>query len=245
MIIQHEVVDLATPTGVMRTSIYRPEGEGSYPAVLFYSEIFQETGPITRAARLIAGHGYIVLVPEVFHEYNPIGTALGYDDAGRIKGNDDKGKKPLENYDSDNRVLIAHLATLPYYNGLLGSMGFCIGGHLAFRAALQPEVRASVCFYATDLHSDALPCQPGQQTLDRATEIQGELLMLWGKQDPHIPGSGRAKVYQRLTEYGTNFSWHEFNGQHAFMRDEGERYDAALALTCYRLALDLLARKLR
>jgi len=27
-------------------------------------------------------------------------------------------------------------------------MGICIGGHLAFRAAMNPEVLATVCFYA-------------------------------------------------------------------------------------------------
>ena len=27
-----------------------------------------------------------------------------------------------------------------------------------------------------------------------------------------------------------NYTWHEFNGQHAFMRDEGARYDGELAL---------------
>jgi carboxymethylenebutenolidase len=40
------------------------------------------------------------------------------------------------------------------------------------------------------------------------------------------------------------FTWHEYNGQHAFMRDEGPRYDPALALVNYRMVLDLFARKL-
>jgi len=40
------------------------------------------------------------------------------------------------------------------------------------------------------------------------------------------------------------FTWHEFNGQHAFMRDEGARYDPAVARQCYNLAFDLFARNL-
>ena len=40
------------------------------------------------------------------------------------------------------------------------------------------------------------------------------------------------------------FTWHELNGQHAFLRDEGPRYDPALALTCYRMVIDLFERKL-
>ena len=41
-----------------------------------------------------------------------------------------------------------------------------------------------------------------------------------------------------------NFTWHEFNGQHAFMRDEGPRYDPELATICYTLVVDLFKRKL-
>ena len=86
MLIQSDFIDLDTPTGVMRTYIHRPNSNGQFPVILFYSEIFQQTGPIERAAKIIASHGYAVLVPEVFHELNPIGTILEYDNAGREKG---------------------------------------------------------------------------------------------------------------------------------------------------------------
>jgi carboxymethylenebutenolidase len=211
---------------------------------LFYSEIFQQTGPIERSARLIAGHGYAVLVPEVFHELNPIGTVLGYDDAGRDKGNADKAAKDVQGYDSDNAAMIEYVKKQPWCNGAVGAMGFCIGGHLAFRAALQPAVKATACFYATDLHTNIIPNKPGQHSMDRLSEIKGELLMIWGKQDPHIPAAGRAEVYKKLSDAGLTMTWHEFNGQHAFMRDEGERYDAQIALTGYQLALQLFGRKL-
>lgn len=244
MLIQSHIVDLDTPSGLMRSYVHRPAAPGRYPALLFYSEIFQQTGPIERAARLLAGHGYIVFVPEVFHELNPIGTVLAYDDAGRNKGNADKAAKPVEHYDSDNRALIAHIQTLADWNGHIGAIGFCIGGHLAFRAALQPEVEATACFYATDLHTDTIPNRPGQHSLERCAEIQGELMMIWGKQDNHIPAAGRAQVHQALAAAGLNFTWHEFNAQHAFMRDEGERYDPALAMLGYRMSLDLFSRTL-
>ena len=66
MIIESEFVDLPTPTGIMRTYVHRPKSESTFPTILFYSEIFQQTGPIERAAKIIASHGYVVLVPEVF-----------------------------------------------------------------------------------------------------------------------------------------------------------------------------------
>ncbi len=245
MNIQSHIVDLPTPTGIMRTYVHRPAGEGRFPAILFYSEIFQQTGPIERAAKIIAGHGYAVLVPEVFHELNPIGTVLAYDDAGRDKGNADKATKDVQGYDSDNVALIEWVKQQSWCSGTLGAMGFCIGGHLAFRAALQPQIKATACFYATDLHSNAIPNKPGQHSMERLGEIKGELLMIWGKQDPHIPAEGRAKVYSQLSQQGLTFTWHEFNGQHAFMRDEGDRYDPQLALIGYQLALNLFGRTLK
>ncbi|MDP2248774.1 MAG: dienelactone hydrolase family protein [Nitrosomonadales bacterium] len=243
MNVQSHFVDITTPTGVMRTYVHRPAGPGSYPAILFYSEIFQQTGPIERSAKIMAGHGYAVLVPEVFHELNPIGTVLAYDDAGRDKGNADKSAKDVQGYDSDNAAMIAYAKQQEWCNGKIGAMGFCIGGHLAFRAALQPEVAATACFYATDLHTGIIPNKPGQHSMERLSDIKGELMMVWGKQDNHIPTAGRAEVYQKLTAANLTFTWHELNAQHAFMRDEGERYDPQLAMMGYQLALDMFRRK--
>lgn len=245
MMIKTEIADLSTPTGLMRTYIHRPVHNKPVPAILFYSEIFQQTGPIERAAKFMAGQGYAVLVPEVFHELNPIGTVLGYDDAGRDKGNADKSAKDVQGYDTDNRAMIEFLVQQDWYDGNLGAMGFCIGGHLAFRAALQPEIKSTACFYATDLHTNVIPNQINQHSMERLKEIQGELMMIWGKQDPHIPTAGRTLVYHKLTEAELNFTWHEFNGQHAFMRDEGDRYDAQLAMMSYQLALQLFGRTLK
>jgi carboxymethylenebutenolidase len=55
---------------------------------------------------------------------------------------------------------------------------------------------------------------------------------------------GRMAVLTRLNEVGTRLSWHEVNGAHAFLRDEGARYDPELARQCMGLALDLFHRKL-
>jgi carboxymethylenebutenolidase len=239
-----EYVDLATPSGPMRTAIFRPTAPGRYPGLLLYSEIFQITAPIRRTAALLAGHGFIVAVPEIYHEFEPAGAVLAYDQAGADRGNFLKTAKELAGYDADARAVLAYLKTHEACTGRLGALGICIGGHLAFRAAMNPEVLATVCFYATDIHKRGLGKGMNDDSLDRIPEIQGELLMLWGRQDPHVPLEGRLKVHAALNAAGTNFTWHEFNGAHAFMRDEGARYDPELALQCYGLALGLLRRKL-
>jgi carboxymethylenebutenolidase len=81
-------------------------------------------------------------------------------------------------------------------------------------------------------------------SLARIPEIKGELMMIWGRQDPHVPGEGRAKVYAALAAAGSNFTWHEFNGAHAFLRDEGYRYDAELAHVTLGMAVTMFRRVL-
>jgi carboxymethylenebutenolidase len=246
MIIKDDLVaDIETPTGPMRTYLFRPVAGGRYPGVVLYSEIFQMTGPIRRTAALIAGHGYIVAVPEVYHELEPAGTVLAYDQAGADKGNEDKYAKELGSYDADARAVLDHLRSLPECSGKLGVVGICLGGHLAFRAAMNPDVLATVCFYATDIHSGSLGKGKADDSLARAAEIQGELLHIWGRQDPHVPLDGRMKVKARLDEVGANYQWIEVNGAHAFMRDEGYRYDPELAGLCQDWLFAVFARRLK
>ncbi len=242
MILQHETVDLPTPSGPMRTYVTRP-ATGRYPGLVLFSEIFQRTGPIARSAALLAGHGFVVAVPEIFHELEPAGAVLPYDASGAAAGNAHKVGKPVSAYDADARATLGFLARSEHCTGRLGVVGFCIGGHLAFRAAMNGEVLAGACFYATDIHSGTLGLG-GDDSLARTQELRGEMLMVWGRQDPHVPAEGRASILARMTASGNHFTWHELNGQHAFMRDEGPRYDPALALLGYRLALDLFGRAL-
>lgn len=244
IIINDEFVDLDTPTGPMRTHIVRPAAPGKYPGIVFYSEIFQVTGPIRRTAAQLAGQGYTVAMPEVYHEYETAGTALAYDQAGSDRGNFLKTHKPLRAYDDDARAVLGHLLARPDTTGKIGAMGICMGGHLAFRAAMNREVAGTVCFYATDIHTGTLGKGRNDDSLLRAADIKGELFMAWGRQDPHAPAEGRLKLLTRLTELNTRLNWHEVNGAHAFLRDEGPRYDPAHAHALMGLVYDFFHRRL-
>src|SRR5271157_1389569 len=244
IVISDEQVELSTSYGSMRTHIVRLAAPGKYPGIAFFTEIFQVTGPIRRAAAMLAGHGYVVAVPEIYHEFEAAGTVLAYDQAGSDRGNVLKTTKELASFDADARAVLDHLKSRPDCTGQLGAMGICIGGHLAFRAAMNPDVRAAACFYATDIHKGGLGKGMKDDSLARTKDIQGELLMIWGRQDPHTPLEGRLIVQARLNEVSAKFSWYEVNAAHAFMRDEGARYDPELALQLYRLVFDFFHRRL-
>ena len=250
----HETLDVPVPApdgsaGLMRLHLFRPVAAGTYPGILFFSEIYQVTAPIRRLATLIAGHGYLVAVPEVYHEHEPPGTVLAYDAAGTERGNALKFAKPIAAHDADARAGLAALAAHPACNTRLATLGVCLGGHLALRAALDPRVAAAACFYPTDVHSGTLgkasrPEGEGDGTLARLAELKAQTLFVFGRQDPHVPFAGRELLRARLEAVGATYEWHEVNAAHAFLRDEGPRYDPELFGQCVGWMLGLFARVL-
>jgi carboxymethylenebutenolidase len=233
---------LETTRGLMRVHTFQPVGQGPFPAVIFFSEIFQVTGPIRRMASSLAGEGFLVCVPEVYHEFEPLGCILSYDQEGSDRGNLLKYTKELASYDEDVDVIVNWLRTHPLANGVISTYGVCLGGHLALRAGYHPGVSAVAAFYPTDVHTATLGAGKADDTLARIQEMQARLFFVWGRQDPHIPQEGRSLIYQRLIEAGQDFEWHEFNAAHAFLRDEGPRYNPALARVCKDLLLRFLTQ---
>jgi carboxymethylenebutenolidase len=227
MIITTQYVDIPVGDAPMRTFVAAPKAEGRYPGVLFYSDIFQLTGPMLRATVRLAGHGFLVAAPEIYHRIEPAGTVIPFDDAGRTRGMAGAANTSVADFDADCRAVLDYLDSHDRVEkGNLGVGGFCIGGHLAFRAALQPDVKATVCFYGTGIHNGKLGKDENAGSLERAGEIRGELLMAFGTLDPHVPEEGRAKIRSALERAGAKFSISMYEAEHAFMRDEGPRYDA-------------------
>lgn len=210
----------------MRTFVAAPAIEGKYPGILFYSDIFQLTGPMIRATTRLAGYGFVVAAPEIYHRIEPPGTVIPFDDEGRTRGLAGAAQTPVAEFDADCRSVLDYLDQHPSVEKeKLGAGGFCIGGHIAFRAALQPDVLATVCFYGTGIHNGKLGKDEDAGSLERASKIRGELLLIFGTLDPHVPEEGRAKIKTALERAGTSFSMSLYPAEHAFMRDEGPRYD--------------------
>ena len=250
-IIDHEFVDLPTQTNPMRAHIFRPAAAGKYPGIMLFSEIFQVTGPIHRTAALLASNGFVVIAPEIFHEHEQPGSVLSYDSAGADRGNWCKANIELSHFDNDMAVAREFLKGHPNCTGKLGSMGICVGGHFSFRNAMSADILAAVCLYATDIHKmeshvRGLGIGMCDDSLERARrgDIKAELLMVWGRQDPHVPFEARVQIREALEKSDTLYTALEYNGAHAFMRDEGPRYNPVLANFVYSHALELFKRKL-
>ncbi|KAF1810110.1 alpha/beta-hydrolase [Eremomyces bilateralis CBS 781.70] len=252
MLIKESSHDVPTKAGGdMRIFIFHPTvpnyPQAKFSGVVLFSEIYQVTGPVARFARQIASHGFIVAAPSSYHEFVS-SEPLAYDVPGTDKGNELKITKEVSAYDEDATLSIDHLLSLPTCNGRIGATGMCLGGHLAYRAALDRRVSAAVCYFATDLHSRTLGKGKCDDSLERVGEIGGELVMIFGKMDNHVPPAGRDLIRKTLTDAGVVYSLYEVAwAQHAFIRDELSkgRYDPAISNICFSMLMEVFNRCLR
>jgi len=221
--------------------------QARFPGVVVFSEIYQVTGPVERFAGQIASQGYVVACPSVYHEFEEP-DPISYGVEGTDKGNRYKIEKELAAYDEDATLSVDLLMSLSNCNGRIAATGMCLGGHLAFRAAFDPRVMAAVCFFATDIHSATLGKGKNDDTLDRVRKGdltgRGELAMIFGKQDNHVPRAGRDLIRSTLEDANVAASFLEVQAQHAFIRDEHSkgRWDAALTRSLFGLMMEIFDR---
>ncbi|HEY6749076.1 MAG TPA: dienelactone hydrolase family protein [Mycobacteriales bacterium] len=218
-----------SPDGGIRTTLISPAGDGTgRPGVVLYTDIFQLTESTLRTARRLASFGFVVCVPEIYPRGDLAGVALEFDDAGKAAGLAGAAATTTAQFDSD-RVAVLDFLEQRADVGELIAVGFCIGGHLAFRAAFDPRVSATVCFYPTGLHDGALGADDAG-SLARAADIRGRLMIVFGSRDPHVPAEARVRILDALYGAGlTDLELHVYaGGEHAFMRDVGARHDPVL-----------------
>lgn len=226
MIVTTEYTDISPSGSPFRTFVASPHAEGRYPGIWCYSDIFQLTPPMLRTCIRLAGYGFVAAAPEIYRRVEPPGTVIPFDNAGRTRGLENAARTPVAHFDLDCRIGLDWLSEHPKVaKGKIGAVGFCIGGHLAFRAAFQPDVRATVCYYGTGIHDGKLGHDTDAGSLCRAREIRGELLMIFGTEDPHVPEAARQMIDRALRTSGTHYKMLLYAAEHAFARDEGARFD--------------------
>jgi carboxymethylenebutenolidase len=241
-----EAIDLQREGGVMRTFVARPDDGRQYPALAFYSDIFQMTESTQRMAVRFASYGFVVAAPDIYWRFEPPGTAIAFDDPGRDRGMDDAKRMRVRDFDEDIAELIeflkGHEHVVP---GAIGVVGFCLGGHIAFRAAFSPAVKATACFYPTGLHDGELAQDADAGSLALAARIRGFLLIVFGTADPHTDAAGREVVAAGLAAAGIRYRISSYDAAHAFMRDVGARWDPQTTDEAFAEALAMLRSELQ
>jgi carboxymethylenebutenolidase len=240
MIVATASVDVPAQGTPMRLLVAEPAARGGrYPGLVLYADIFGLTEPTVRAAIRLASYGFVVAAPEFYHRTEAPGTVIPF--ANREHAFRASESTHTADFDADARTTLDYLAAHPRVRaGGLGVTGFCIGGHLTVRAALEPDVKAAVAFYPTGLHANALGGSSDVDTLARveAGGIAGRISLVFGAHDPHIPLAAITTIQTAFAASGCDYTLSMYDGEHAFMRDEGPRWNPSETDRAYAAAVE-------
>src|SRR4051812_37153386 len=131
-LVESQIVDIPAGGVSVRALVARPrERTRPLPALLAWSDIFQLTAPHLRIVRRLAGHGFVVVAPEIYARVEPAGTVLDFD-RDRQRALDDSARVELAWIDAERHAVLDWVRTQPEVDpARLGAIGWCFGGHVA------------------------------------------------------------------------------------------------------------------
>jgi carboxymethylenebutenolidase len=189
------------------------------PGIVVAQEIFGVNQVMRDTCDWLAGQGFVAVCPDLFWRIEPgiditDKTQAEWDRAFELFGlfNVDKGI-------ADMQATLAQLRGHEACSGKAGTVGYCLGGKLAFLMATRSDTDASVGYYGVGLGD----------LLDEAGNIDKPLLLHIAEKDRFSSPEEIAKVKQGLAG-NAKVTVEVYAGQdHAFARAGGEHYDAASA----------------
>ena len=109
MKLREDEVLVPAPDCEIRSVVISPVGEGPWPGVLLYTDIFQLTESTLRTARRLASAGFVVCVPEIYPRGALAGVALEFDDAGKQAGLAGAAGTTTAQFDADRAAVLDFL----------------------------------------------------------------------------------------------------------------------------------------
>ncbi len=171
---QEKTINIVTQDGEMETFVTCPDGEGPYPAVIFYMDALGIRGELLDMARRVASVGYFALMPNLY--YRAGGPSF---DASRLPAYENPRMQEL-NHGTTNQMVLSDTAALLDYcksetlarDSAKATIGFCMGGRHAFGAAgtYSHEIKAAASIHGGFLVTD----KPDSPHL-LVDKVQGEL----------------------------------------------------------------------
>lgn len=237
--IQTAQVTLPNDSIAIEAYLAQPAEGGSYPAVIVFQEIFGVNAHIQDVTERIAREGYVAIAPNIFQRTAP-GLNLSYTDEDMAKGRHHKDQTTADQLLSDLQAVIAYLKTLPTVQiDRLGTIGFCFGGHVAYLAATQPQIKATASFYGAGI-AVGTPGE-GAPTITRTREIQGTLYAFFGNQDPLIPNEEVDQIEAELQAQGIQHKLFRYEATHGFFCDRRGTYNPEAAADAWEHVKALFA----
>jgi carboxymethylenebutenolidase len=183
--------------------------------IVCIQEIFGVNHAMRDIAKYWADQGYLAVSPDLFWRQEPRVDITDQTDEEWKKAfslyqgfNVDKGVDDL-------KATVAHARKMAGSNGKVGTVGFCLGGKLAYLMATRSDADANVGYYGVGI----------EELLGEASNIKKPLMLHIAEEDGFVPKEAQAKVKDGLAG-NAHVTVYSYPGMdHAFARIGGKPYN--------------------
>lgn len=193
----------------------------SAPGIVLIQEIFGVNKVMRDLADGFAAQGYVVACPDLFWRIEP-GVQLTDQSQGEWDQAFALMNKFLPEFATgvgDIQATISHLRGMSECSGKVGTVGYCLGGSLAYATSFFTDSDASVGYYPVQI----------DDYLGQVPNIKKPLMLHIAENDGFCPAESQAKIKDALAT-NPQCTAHSYAGvDHAFARVGGANYNEAAA----------------
>lgn len=191
------------------------------PGIVVAQEIFGVNQVMRDICDWLAREGYVACCPDLFWRIEP-GIQI-------TDKTDEEWQRAFELFNAfdvdkgidDMKTTLARLRKHEACSGKAGSVGYCLGGKIAYLMATRSDADCNVGYYGVGIEG----------LLGEAGKIERPLMLHIASDDQFVPPDAQEQVKATLGALDP-VTLHVYDGQdHAFAREGGAHYDKASAET--------------
>lgn len=232
--------------GAAEAIVFRPEGQGPWPGVLYLTDIGGIRPAQRQAAQRLSEEGYLIVMPNVFYRT----AKLPVMDIATLRPTPDLFMKrvleltqPLtpDAVERDSKGYVGFLSSLPSLKdkNKLGVVGFCACGAVALRVAAACPNQIAAC---ASFHGGHLYVNPPSSPHLILPRIKARLLFGHAVQDKSMPVEAIRAFEGALDSWGGEFESETYEGaSHGWTTLDNPAYNPPQAQRAYEKLKQLFA----
>jgi len=240
-------IELRTSDGVCPTSVFRPPGDGPWPAVILYMDGLGIRPALFEMGERLAAAGYLVLLPDLFYRAGPYPVQ-----DTSIFTDPDKRQHWFSTYMAtaspanamrDTRAFLDHLsARADVKQPRVATTGSCIGGGLSLTAAgtYPDRVAAAASYHGGRLASDA-PDSPHLL----APRMKARVYVAGAIEDASFPDDMKQRLIDALSKAGVQHTVETYPARHGWVPGDMPVHDPTQAERHWQTLVALLDSTLK
>jgi len=158
--------------------------------IVLIQEVLGVNKNMRQTADDYAKAGYSVIVPDLYWRLEPDVQLDPEDEKQWAKAFELIGAFDVDSGVEDLKATLSFLLQYPSSTGKVGSVGFCLGGKLAYLMATRTDADANVSYYGVEI----------DKNLAEATKIQKPLILHMSGNDEYVSPSAQATIQQGLED---------------------------------------------